>query len=34
MKTKGCCGKLGNEAGMLLITKDIWDKSGNVIETK
>jgi hypothetical protein len=34
MKTKGGCGKLPNEAGMLLITKDVLAKSGNVTENK
>jgi hypothetical protein len=34
VKTKERCGKLGKEAGMLLKTKEIASKSGNVIENK
>jgi hypothetical protein len=34
LKIKDHCGKLRGEAGMLLITKDIRDITGNVIETK
>jgi hypothetical protein len=34
LKTKHRCGKSGNEAGMLLIIKDIQAKSGNVVENK
>jgi hypothetical protein len=34
MKTKGSSGKLAGEAGMLLITKNIRVKCGNVTENK
>jgi hypothetical protein len=34
MKIKDRCGKLGNEAGMLLITSEIQAESRNVTETK
>jgi hypothetical protein len=34
LKTKDRCGKSGNEAGMLLITKEISAESGNVVENK
>jgi hypothetical protein len=34
MKTKDRCGELTNEAGMLLMTKDIGAKPGNITENK
>jgi hypothetical protein len=34
LKTKDRCGKSWNEAGMLLITKEILAESGNIIENK
>jgi hypothetical protein len=34
MKTKDRSGEPGNEAGMCLKTKEIPDKSGNVVENK
>jgi hypothetical protein len=34
MKKKGRCGKLRNEAGMYMKTKDLANKSGNVVENK
>ena len=34
MKTKDDCGKLTNEAGMPLITKDLLAKTENVNENK
>jgi hypothetical protein len=34
MKTKDRFGKLGNEAGMYVKTKDLSDQGGNVIENK
>ena len=32
MKTKDRCGKLGNEAGMYMKTREIEAESGNVVE--
>jgi hypothetical protein len=34
LKIKDRYGKLRGEAGMLLIAKDIRDKTGNVVEKK
>jgi hypothetical protein len=34
LKTKGRCGKLRAEAGILLKTKEIEAESGNVVENK
>jgi hypothetical protein len=34
LKTKDRCGKLGDEAGMSLKTKEILAKCGNVIENE
>jgi hypothetical protein len=34
MKTKDCCGKLGQEAGMYLKTNRLAVKSRNVTENK
>jgi hypothetical protein len=34
LKTKGRCGKPGGEARISMKTKEIFVKSGNVIETK
>jgi hypothetical protein len=34
VKTKDRCGKLGDEAGMCVKTKDLANKSGNVVEKK
>jgi hypothetical protein len=34
LKTKDRCGKGWREAGMLLITKEIFAESGNVVEKK
>jgi hypothetical protein len=34
LKTKDRCGKRRNDAGMLMITKEILPESGNVIENK
>jgi hypothetical protein len=34
MKKKGRCGKLGDEAGMSMKTKDLSAHGGNVVENK
>jgi hypothetical protein len=34
LKTKDRCGKSGGEAGILLITKEIFAESGNLVEKK